>query len=298
VGLGKTHLLQAIGNHLAATDEKKVLYIPAERLITLVIDGIKNHTIELLKQKYYALDLLIVDDIQFLSGKVTTQEIFFDIFNDLHSRSRQIVLSSDRQPSTIPALEERLRSRFEGGMLADIGIPEYETRLAILNQKLKEKKFMLDEESLTYIASNIQKNIRELEGALNRIVAFGQIYNRTPALKDVKQLLGAYLNTPYKKPNSQLVIKSVADFYKIPVIDLMKRSRRKEVVKPRQVAMYLLREEVKYSFPEIGTKLGGRDHSTVIHACSKIREEEMNNDNTRQEINMIKERIYQVFDNA
>jgi len=298
VGLGKTHLLQAIGNCVATTDERKVLYMPAERLITAVIDGIKNRTIESLKQKYFALDLLIIDDIQFLSGKTTTQEIFFAIFNDLHSRSKQIILSSDRQPSTIPALEERLRSRFEGGMMADIGAPEYETRLAILSRKLKEKNFALDDESAAYIASNIQKNVRELEGALNRIVAFGQIYNKVPGLKEVKQLLAAYLNTPYKKPNSQLVIKSVADFYKIPVTDLIKRSRRKEVVRPRQVAMFLLREEVKHSFPEIGAKLGGRDHSTVIHACAKIREEETNDDNMRQELNLIKERIYQVFESA
>lgn len=297
VGLGKTHLLQAMGNQVAAGD-RKVLYIPAERLITNVIDSIKNHTTESLKQKYFALDMLIIDDIQFLSGKTTTQEIFFAIFNDLYSRGKQIVLSSDRQPSTIPALEERLKSRFEGGMMADIGIPEYETRLAILKQKSKEKNFSLEEECLNYIATNIQKNIRELEGALNRIIAYGQIYNKVPTIKEVKQLLGAYLNTPYKKPNSQLVIKSVADFYKIPINDLIKRSRRKEVVRPRQVAMYLLREEVKYSFPEIGIKLGGRDHSTVIHACAKIKDEETNNENTRQELNMIKERIYQIFENT
>ncbi len=299
VGLGKTHLLQATGNCIVSqSPEKKVLYISTERLITQIIDSIKNRAVESLKQKFFNLDLLIVDDIQFLSGKLTTQEIFFAMFNELYSGNKQIVLSSDRQPSTIPALEERLRSRFEGGMIADIGIPEYETRLAIINIKAKEKNFAIDDESLAYIASNIQKNIRELEGALNRIIAFSQIYNKLPTLKEVKQLLGAYLNTPYHKPTPQLVIKSVADFYKIPVTDLIKRSRRKEVVRPRQIAMFLLREEVKYSFPEIGSKLGGRDHSTVIHACVKIKEEELNNDSTRQEINLIKERIYQVFEST
>ncbi len=297
VGLGKTHLLQATGNSIAnSSPEKKVLYISAERLTTNIIESIKNKTTEDLKQRYAKLDLLIVDDIQYIAGKEATQYIFFSTFNELYSRNRQIILSSDRPPSTISALEERLRSRFEGGMIADIQVPDYETRLAILRVKMKEKNFELDNESLLYIATNIQKNIRELEGALNRIIAFSQIYNKVPNFKEVKQLLTAYLNTPYRKPTSQLVMKSVADFYKIPFSDLIKRSRRKEVVRPRQIAMFLLREEVKYSFPEIGFKLGGRDHSTVIHACTKIREEEENNEATKQELNLIKERIYQSFE--
>lgn len=299
VGLGKTHLLQSTGNYIAtAFPEKKMCYISTERLIASIVESFKTKTTETLKQKYHSLDVLVVDDIQFISGKTSTQDIFFSIFNELYAKNRQIILSSDRPPSTISALEERLRSRFEGGMIADVGIPEYETRLAILALKAKEKNFIIDEESLEYIASSIQKNIRELEGALNRIIAFGQIYNKTPTLKEIKQLLGTYVNAPYRKPTSQLVIKSVADFYRIPTTDLVKRSRRKEVVRPRQIAMFLLREEVKYSFPEIGAKLGGRDHSTVIHACTKIKEEELNNDTTRQEINLIKERIYQNFETS
>ncbi len=299
VGLGKTHLLQATGNYISEhMPEKKMCYISTERLVASIVESFKNKTTEAVKQKYHNLDVLVVDDIQFLSGKTTTQDIFFSIFNELYARNRQIILSSDRPPSTISALEERLRSRFEGGMIADIGVPEYETRLAILTLKVKEKGFDIDDESLSFIASNIQKNIRELEGALNRIIAFGQIYNKTPTLKEIKQLLGTYVNAPYRKPTSQLVIKSVADFYRIPTTDLVKRSRRKEVVRPRQIAMFLLREEVKYSFPEIGAKLGGRDHSTVIHACTKIKEEELNNDTTRQELNLIKERIYQNFETA
>ncbi len=297
VGLGKTHLLQATGNFIAQhMPEKKMCYINTERLIAMIVESFKNKTTEVLKQKYHAMDVLVVDDIQFISGKVSTQDIFFSIFNELYAKNRQIILSSDRPPSTIASLEERLRSRFEGGMIADIGIPEYETRLAILSLKAKEKKFLIEDESLAYIASNIQKNIRELEGALNKIVAFGQIYNKTPDLKEIKQLLGSYMNAPYRKPTPQLVLKSVADFYRIQTVDLSKRSRRKEVVRPRQIAMFLLREEVKYSFPEIGAKLGGRDHSTVIHACAKIKDEELNNDTTRQELNLIKERIYQNFE--
>lgn len=299
VGLGKTHLLQATGNYIAhAMPEKKMCYISTERLIAQIVESFKTRSTETLKQKFHSLDVLVVDDIQFISGKTTTQDIFFSMFNELYAKNHQIILSSDRPPSTIAALEERLRSRFEGGMIADIGIPEYETRLAILALKAKEKNFEIDQESLEYIALSIQKNIRELEGALNRIIAFGQIYNKVPALKEIKQLLGTYVNAPYRKPTSQVVIKSVADFYRIPQTDLLKRSRRKEVVRPRQIAMFLLREEVKYSFPEIGAKLGGRDHSTVIHACTKIREEELNNDNTRQELNLIKERIYQNFETA
>lgn len=299
VGLGKTHLLQATGNYISsAFPEKKLCYINTERLIANIVDSFKTRSTETLKQKYHNYDVLVVDDIQFISGKATTQDIFFSMFNELYAKNRQIILSSDRPPSTIAALEERLRSRFEGGMIADIGVPEYETRLAILTLKAKEKEFQIEDESLAFIASSIQKNIRELEGALNRIIAFGQIYNKTPSLKEIKQLLGSYINAPYRKPTSQLVLKSVADFYRIPTTDLVKRSRRKEVVRPRQIAMFLLREEVKYSFPEIGAKLGGRDHSTVIHACTKIKEEELSNDTTRQELNLIKERIYQNFETS
>src|SRR3989344_901328 len=297
VGLGKTHLLQATGNHiLESFPEKKVLYISSERLTSEIVESIKNKTIEEMKQKYAKLDLLIIDDIQFIAGKERTQDIFFGTFNELYGKNKQIVLSSDRPPSAIPALEERLRSRFEGGMIADIGIPDYETRLAILNTKCKEKSFEVDPNSLAYIASNIQKNIRELEGALNRIIAFSQIYNKTPDFKEVKKLLAAYLNTPYRKTTHQAILKSVADFYNITQNDLLKRSRKKEVVRPRQIAMYLLREETKSSFPEIGAKLGGRDHSTVIHAYEKIKKEEDGDETTKQEITLIKERLYQAFE--
>ncbi len=299
VGLGKTHLLQSIGNQILHDyPDKKVCYISSERLTADIIESLKNKTIEEMKQRYAKLDLLIIDDVQFIAGKERTQDIFFATFNELYGKNKQIVLSSDRPPSAIPALEERLRSRFEGGMIADIGIPDYETRLAILNLKSKEKNFEVDQNSLAYIASNIQKNIRELEGALNRIIAFSQIYNKTPDFKEVKKLLAAYLNTPYRKTTHQSIMKSVADFYSIPVNDLIKRSRKKEIVRPRQIAMFLLREETKASFPEIGSKLGGRDHSTVIHAYEKIKKEEESEENTKQELTLIKERIYQNFENT
>lgn len=298
VGLGKTHLLQATGNLVALTyPDKKVYYTSSERLTADIIESLKNKTIEDMKQRYAKYDLLIIDDIQALAGKERTQEIFFSTFNELYGKNKQVILSSDRPPSAIPALEERLRSRFEGGMVADIMPPDYETRLAILKLKAKEKNFEIDNNSLAYIASNIQKNIRELEGALNRIIAFSQIYNKIPDFKEVKKLLTAYLNTPYRKTTHQNILKSVADFYGVPLTDLVKRSRKKEIVRPRQIAMFLLREETKSSFPEIGSKLGGRDHSTVIHAYEKIKKEEDADETTKQEIILIKERIYQSFEN-
>ena len=297
VGLGKTHLLQATGNKILEDDPtKKVLYIPSERITAEIVESVRNKNVEELKSRYAKLDMLIVDDIQFIAGKEKTQDIFFATFNELYGKNKQIILSSDRPPKAIPALEERLRSRFEGGMIADINIPDFETRLAILKLKTKQKDIILDENVLGYIATNIQKNIRELEGALNRIIAVSQIYNKTLDVKEVKKLLATYLSTPYKKTTPQLILKSVSDFYNISPSDLIKRSRKKEVVRPRQIAMYLLREETKSSFPEIGQKLGGRDHSTVIHAYEKVKTEEETDEITKQEIVLIKERIYQSFD--
>jgi chromosomal replication initiator protein len=297
VGLGKTHLLQSIGNKISRDyKDSKVLYISAERLTNDLVEGIRNRTIEDLKSQYAKLDLLIIDDVQFIAGKEKTQEVVFSIFNDLHGKNKQVVLSSDRPPKAIPALEERLRSRFEGGMIADIGIPDFETRLAILKLKILEKDQELDDEIVSYIATNIQKNVRELEGALNRVIAFSQIYNKPPGIKEVKNILATYLNSPYRKTSHQVVLKSVADFYNITLADLVKRSRKKEVVRPRQIAMFLLREETKLSFPEIGQKLGGRDHSTVIHACEKIKREETTDESIKQELVMIKERVYNSFD--
>jgi chromosomal replication initiator protein len=297
VGLGKTHLLQAIGNK-TTTDNKdrKVLYISTEKFTANMVDAIRNKSIEDLKNWYAKLDLLIIDDVQFIAGREKTQEIVFSIFNELYGKNKQIVISSDRPPKAIPTLEERLRSRFEGGMLADIGLPDFETRLAILTTKCKEKGAEVDTEVLNYIATNIQKNVRELEGALNRIIAFSQIYNKLPDAKEAKSILNTYLSAPYKKTSPQIILKAVADFYNVSSNDLTKRSRKKEVVRPRQVAMYLLREETKLSFPEIGQKLGGRDHSTVIHACEKIKEEANADESLKQELVLIKERVYNSFD--
>lgn len=297
VGLGKTHLLQAIGNKVTSEGkDRKVLYISAEKLTADIVEAIGSKTIEELRHRYEKLDLWIIDDVQFIAGKSKTQDIIFATFNELYGRNKQILLSSDRPPQVITGLEERLKSRFLGGMQADVGAPDYETRLAILKMKVSEKNTSLEEDVLSYIATHIQKNVRELEGALNRVVAFSQIYNKAPDLKEVKNILNAYLNTPYRKTSPQVILRSVADFYSITSNDLLKRSRKKEVVKPRQVAMFLLREETKLSFPEIGQKLGGRDHSTVIHACEKIRGESSMDENLKQELVLIKERVYNSFE--
>ncbi len=297
VGLGKTHLIQSIGNKvLAQSPEKRVLYTTGEKLTATLLEAIRNRTIEDMKGVYARLDLLIIDDIQFIAGKEKTQEIVFTIFNELHNRNKQVVMTSDRSPKAIPAIEERLQSRLSGGMVADINMPDYETRLAIIKAKTSERGIPLSDEVLSYIATHIQKNIRELEGALNRVIALSQIYNRTPDLKEVKGILNAYLAVPYRKTSPQAILKTVADFYSITPADLTKRSRKKEVVKPRQIAMYLLREEIKLSFPEIGQKLGGRDHSTVIHACEKIKREEQADEPLKNELVMIRQRVYDSFE--
>ncbi|OGN34456.1 MAG: hypothetical protein A3I39_03420 [Candidatus Yanofskybacteria bacterium RIFCSPLOWO2_02_FULL_47_9b] len=296
VGLGKTHLLQAVGNKISEHRERRVLYVPAERFSANIVDAIRNKSIEDLKTQYSHLDLLIIDDVQFFAGKEKMQEITFSTFNELYGKNKQIVFSSDRPPRAIPAIEERLRSRFEGGMIADVGVPDFETRLAILKQKLVSKNIELEGDVLAYIATHMQKNVRELEGALNRVIAFSQVYNKIPDLKETKNILTTYLNAPYRKTSPQVILKAVADFYNISASDLLKRSRKKEVVKPRQVAMFLLRDETKLSFPEIGQKLGGRDHSTVIHACEKIRNESAVDEPLKQELILIKERVYNSFD--
>lgn len=293
VGLGKTHLLQGIANKILKDNpDKKILYMPTEKMVSELIEGIKNKTIEEVKMKYAQKDVLIVDDIQFLAAKESTQDIFFATFNNLYNRNKQIILSSDRPPKALSAIEERLKSRFEGGMIADISIPDYETRLAILKTKMKNKPVSLPDNVLEYIATNIQKNIRELEGALNRIIAVIDLTGHEPNPKEVEKLLKAYVQASYKKTSAQTIIKVVCEFYGITLNELLKKSRKTFLVKPRQIAMYLLREDTKASFPDIGSRLGGKDHSTVIHAYRKIIEEVENDENLKQEINLIRERIY------
>jgi len=292
VGLGKTHLLQAVGNEiLKKFSKKKVKYVSSEKFTSEVVSAIKNSNIDELKSKYRTFDVLIIDDIQFLAGKEKTQEEFFHIFNFLYENNKQIILSSDRPPKAIQALAERLRSRFEGGMIADIGIPDLETRIAILKTKAQERNIELQEEIYHYIASSIKTNIRELEGALNRLIVYQKINNKIPDLEVAKNLLKNLLSSPPKLITPKKIIQTVAEFYDLKEKDLLTSSRKKEIVKPRQIAMYLLREELKSSFPFIGRKFNGKDHTTVIHSYRKILENLAKDKRLEEEINLIRERI-------
>ncbi len=293
VGLGKTHLLQAIGNAVIKSfPQKKVRYTPAEKFTTGIVSSIKNHDVEGFKTKYRSIDVLILDDVQFLAGKEKTQEEFFHIFNTLYEANKQIILSSDRPPKAIPALAERLRSRFEGGMIGDISYPDYETRVAILKSKTQERGVSFSDDILDYVATNIQRNIRELEGALNRLVAYQKINNRPPDLEIAKSLLKSLFLSPNKVANHKKIVQAVAEFYDLKEKDLSSPSRKKEIVKPRQVAMFLLRDLLKSSYPFIGRRFGGKDHTTAIHACEKIVKELKDNDNLSNEVDLIKQRIF------
>jgi chromosomal replication initiator protein len=293
VGLGKTHLIQAIGNTIIKErPNKKVKYIPSERFTADVVSSIKNQTIEDFKAKCREIDVLILDDIQFLSGKEKTQEIFFHTFNTLYENNKQIILSSDRPPKAITTLSERLRSRFEGGMTSDIGYPDHETKIAILKTKSQEKNINFTEDILDYIASQIQTNIRELEGALNKLIAHQKIINQSLNIDRVKFLLKGLLFSPKKIINPKKIIQIVSEFYDLKEKEILSSSRKKEIVKPRQIAMFLLRKELKNSYPFIGRKFGGKDHTTAIHAYEKISKEIINNEKLNEEIILIKERIY------
>ncbi len=294
VGLGKTHLLQAIGQEVLKTKpKKKVLYVTCEKFTNDFIQAISAGNIESFKNAYRLVDVLLIDDIQFLAGKEGTQEEFFHTFNTLHQDNKQIVISSDRPPKAIPALENRLLSRFEWGMIADIINPDLETRTAILKAKCREKNYTLDTEVINYIATIIQNNIRELEGALNKIMAFNQLNNTESTLENVKSILSTLTtNSSNKSLTPKQIVDTISDFYSISLNDLLGRSREKKLAYPRQVCMFLIREETRSSYPAIGQELGGRDHTTAMHAYSKISKEAENDEKTRQEISLIKQRLY------
>lgn len=294
VGLGKTHLLQATGNELAKQPGVSVKYATADRLANEIVSAILTNSIDQLKKEYRNVDFLIVDDVQFLSGKDKVQEEIFHTFNVLYQRNKQIVFSSDRPPKAIPTLTERLRSRFEGGMVADISYPNLETRMAIITTKARLKQLTFEETVVAFIANHFQKNIRELEGAINRIATQVQLTHQAPSLPAVTKWLTTLINEPIKNTTPRQIIKAVAEFYDLTERDLIERGRKKEIARPRQIAMYLLREELKNSYPFIGTKLGGRDHTTVMHAYGKITKEYEESEHFRHELQLIKERIYNV----
>jgi len=296
VGLGKTHLLQAIGNEVAKKTDK-ILYTTSEKFTNNYIQAVTSGKAKEFKNLYRNVDLLLVDDVQFMGGKDGTQEEFFHTFNELLQNDKQIVLTSDRAPKAIPAIEKRLVSRFEAGMVADVGKPDIETKVAILEKKALDKEFPLDRECLLYIAEHVQNNIRELEGALNKVIASHQLKGLTPSLKTIKELLGDYIsNIQAKSLAPKEVIEAVAKFYNISYKELISSSRKKELVWPRQIAIYLIREELNTSYPTIGNELGGRDHTTAMHAYNKIYHEvkETGNEKIKQELESIK----QLFGNS
>lgn len=294
VGLGKTHLIQGTGNAIieAFGGKVAVLYVTSERFINDVVWAIRNKRMEDIKKKYRDIDVLIIDDIQFIGGKTSTELEFFYTFNALYENNKQIIISSDRPPAAIPTLEERLRSRFQVGMVADIGYPDYEMRLAILRAKAGQLSPPLDDKTLEYIAAKVQKNIREVEGVLNKVVFFQQYKNEKVTQKKLDEIINETIQVAAKNITVNEVVKTVADFFEVPQSDLTDRSRKQEVVEPRQIAMFLLRDILKLSYPHIGEKLGKRDHTTAIHAYEKISREIAQNPTLNQKVMLIKERIF------
>jgi len=290
VGLGKTHLLQAIGNHIREK-EQNVLYVSSEEFTNDLINAIRAHNTEDFRKKYRYMDVLLIDDIQFIAGKESTQEEFFHTFNTLHSQNKQIVISSDRPPKAMTTLEERLRSRFEWGLTVDIQPPELETRIAILRAKAESANRSVAYEILEYIAQKIQWNIRELEGALTRVLAYSELSGRPLTMELTASALVDFF--PDESPVApDRIIRMVASAFNISEDDLLGKVRTKEIALPRQVAMYLMREESDASLPQIGNSLGGRDHTTVMYACDKIADMIERDDRFRRQVFQIRDKLH------
>lgn len=293
VGLGKTHLIQAIGNALLKENLAfKIKYLSSEKYMGEILDALRNQEMNALKEKYRSVDLLIMDDIQFIAKTEKMQEEFFHTFNSLYEQNKQIIISSDRPPHAIPTLEDRLKSRFEGGMVTDIGVPDVETRFTILKKKAELKNAILEEDILRYIAETIKTNIRELEGALNKIIITTKLSQSPITRETAEKIITQHTNAPRKFVSVKKIIRAVSEFYDISDKDLMNRSRKKDVVKPRQIAMYLIREELKSSFPSIGEKFGGRDHTTAMHSYEKIVNDLKTKPELEEEIQGIKDKIF------
>jgi len=293
VGLGKTHLMYAIGNSIKNRDpEKEILYVTFETFTNHFIDVVQNGGVKKFKDRYRNLDVLLVDDIQFITKKERTQEEFFHTFNALYQDNKQIVIASDRQPKEIPTLEDRLRSRFESGMIADIGKPDIETRMAIISKKLDLKNYQLSRNVIEYIAENIHHSIRELEGAINRLVAYSDLKGESITLKTAEEILGNILTEQEKRLSPDKVIEEIVGFFEVKKKDLLGKRRFKELVVPRQLTMYLLRHELNLSFPQIAEILNKKDHTTIIYGCEKIEKELQKNKRLKKEFDIVKEKIY------
>lgn len=290
VGLGKTHLLHAIG-HEAARHNCNVLYVSSEEFTNDLINAIRRHDTASFRERYRKIDVLLIDDIQFIAGKESTQEEFFHTFNTLHGQEKQIVISSDRPPKAMVTLEERLRSRFEWGLIVDIQPPELETRLAILRFKAEQAGRRVPDDILEYIAHQIQSNIRELEGALTRVLAYADLSGKPLNLQLTQIALADFLPEP-GSPEPAFVLDIVAKSFNITNAELLSRDRSQKVALPRQIAMYLLREFADVSLPQIGKTVGGRDHTTVMHACDKVADLIERDDLFRRQVFQIRDKIF------
>ncbi|NQT90601.1 MAG: chromosomal replication initiator protein DnaA [Candidatus Omnitrophica bacterium] len=292
VGFGKTHLMQAIGQHAAKNSPRlKVTYISSERFTNQLISAIQNRTTQKFREKYRHQDILLIDDIHFISGKESTQEEFFHTFNALYDAHKQIVVSSDKSPKEIPGLEKRLVSRFEWGLVTDIQLPDFETRIAILKKKLEKEVVAVPDDVLFFIADNVKTNIRELEGALIRVMAYSSLIGQKIDLGVAKEVLKEVEEERGVEINVELIQKVVADHFGISSNDMRIKKRTRKIAFPRQIAMYLSRELTKLSLVEIGGLFGGRDHTTVMHGCERVEEDIKNNPHIKEVVNSVVTKI-------
>ena len=289
VGLGKTHLMHAIGNKIFEDHKDfNILYVTSEKFTNQLINAIKDNKNELFRNKYRNIDVLLIDDIQFIAGKERVQEEFFHTFNSLYADGKQIILSSDKPPRDIPLLEDRLKSRFEGGLLADISCPDYETRLAILRKKAQDEGVVIDDFILSNIANSIDSNIRELEGVFNKIVARASLTNSPITIELSEMVINEFKIANEKVISADFIKDTVAKYFKLDREDLSSNKRSNDIAFPRQIAMYLCRSVANMSFPKIGESFGNRDHSTVMHAYKKIESEVKEKPNTRLIVESVK----------
>ncbi|MCA9354095.1 MAG: chromosomal replication initiator protein DnaA [Candidatus Kaiserbacteria bacterium] len=285
-GHGKTHLIQAVGNYIKKTG-KKVFYVTSERFAVDYFNALQSGSANNFKDRYRQYDVLIMDDVQFLASKEKTQEELFHLFNALHDNNKQIVFSSDQHPALLNGMEERLQSRFAQGMIVDLPAPDLESRAAILRAKAAQNSITLNDDVVDHLAQSIEGNVRELEGALNTIMCQSQLLGRALSIDEVRTII-KNSSRPRKTLAITDVVEKVARYYDIDQASIYEKTRRKEVVKPRQIIMYILREDFQVSYPAIGKKLGGRDHTTVIHSCEKIKEELKSNTELEEEITQVR----------
>ena len=291
VGLGKTHLMHAIGNKIMKNNPNtKILYVTSEQFINELINSIKdaNYKNELFRNKYRNIDVLLIDDIQFIAGKKMGQEEFFHTFNTLHQNGKQIIISSDKPPRDIPLLEERLKSRFEWGILADISMPDYETRLAILRKKVQSDNIIIDDYILSVIATKVDSNIRELEGALNKIIAYASLTHNPITIEMAEKSINDIVLQKEKVISADYIQEVVSKYFNLDKKDLISTKKSNDIAHPRQIAMYLCRTVAGMSFPKIGAEFGNRDHTTVMHAVNKIEKEIKQNTNTKLIVESVK----------